>query len=308
MMHVLVTGANGYLGSVLIPRLQASKKVSTVTALVRQSRRFSEKKYSYLDGAAVIDIQDLISGKYSMDGVDIVCHLAAGRDSRVPGEIADSLGFTNTLLGNLNRTKIKGIINASSHAVYGMTKPIWVEEGPVAPVTIYGMAKLAAEFMVKGVSLAVPSIRTTSLRMSMLVGPSPSMRIAVHEYPHVFAKSALLGRALTISGDGRRKLEFMDVRDAAAVIVGLVEMDPESWPEVINVGSGRQVTLAAIAQSVSDIASAQYGKTLQFNFAPSNKKYRNFGMSVARLEELLQWKALHPLDKTVADILKILDE
>jgi len=44
---------------------------------------------------------------------------------------------------------------------------IWVEEGPVAPVTIYGMVKLAAEFMVKGASLAVPSIRTSSLRMSM---------------------------------------------------------------------------------------------------------------------------------------------
>ncbi len=110
-----------------------------------------------------------------------------------------------------------------------------------------------------------------------------------------------------IPGDGRRKLDFIDVRDAAAVIVGLVETDPESWPEVINVGSGRQVTLAAIAQLVSDVALAQYGKPLQFNFVPSNKKYRNFGMSVARLEELLQWKASYSLDETVADILKILN-
>jgi nucleoside-diphosphate-sugar epimerase len=133
------------------------------------------------------------------------------------------------------------------------------------------------------------------------------MRIAPSEYPHVFAKSALLGRALTIPSDGKRKLDFMDVRDAASVIVGLVEADPESWPEVINVGSGRQVTLGAIAQLVSDVALAQYGKPLQFDFVPSNKKYRNFGMSVARLEELLQWKARYSLDETVADILKILN-
>jgi len=54
-----------------------------------------------------------------------------------------------------------------------------------------------------------------------------------------------------IPGDGRRKLDFIDVRDAAAVIVGLVETDPESWPEVINVGSGRQVTRTA-GDSCSD--------------------------------------------------------
>ena len=306
-MHVLVTGANGYLGSVLMQRLQASNIVTNVTALVRQPRRFLEKKYNYMDGAAIIDAQQLVNGKVSFDEIDIVCHLAAGRDIRVPGEIAGSLEFTNTLMTNLIQANVRGIINASSQAVYGVADPIWIEEGPIAPVTTYGMAKFAAELLVKTTALSMPSTRTTSLRMSKLVGPSPSMRVAPSEHPHVFAKSALLGRSLTIPGDGRQKLDFLDVRDAAAVMVSLIEMDPEFWPEIINVGSGQQVTLEATAQLVSDVALAQFGKPFQFNFVPSNRKYRNFGMSIARLGELLQWKASYSLDETVADILKRLN-
>lgn len=113
-MHVLVTGANGYLGSVLVPALHASKYVTRVTALVRYAERFTENRPQYLLGTAIEDIQDLIRGEYSMEDVDIICHLAAGRDSTKPGEVASSLDFTSTMHAHLAPTAVSGIINISS--------------------------------------------------------------------------------------------------------------------------------------------------------------------------------------------------
>ncbi|MEH6638695.1 MAG: NAD(P)-dependent oxidoreductase [Porticoccaceae bacterium] len=307
-MHVLVTGANGYLGSVLIPMLKASKTVTRVTALVRQRQRFTEGKYAYLNGVSIMDTQDLLSGKCSFDGVNVVCHLAASRDSNMPGDIADFMGFTHTLLTQLARARVNALINTSSHAVYGMTKPVWTEESPAAPATIYGMAKLATEFIIKSASLASPPINTISLRISKLVGPSPSMRIAPSEYPHIFSKAALLGKALKMKNNGDQKLDFIDVRDAAEVIVRLVEIGPKTWPEIMNVGSGQQVSMEATACLVSNIARTQYGKPLQIDFTPTANKYRNFGMSISRLEKLLQWKARYTLDETIGDVLNILKQ
>ena len=306
-MHVLVTGANGYLGSVLIPMLKTSKTVTRVTALVRQPQRFTEGRYAYLDGVAIMDTEDLLSGKCSFDGVNVVCHLAASRNSNVPGDIADFMGFTHTLLIQLTRSRVNAVINTSSQAVYGLTNPIWAEESPAAPATIYGMAKLATEFMVKSASLASPPVGTISLRLSKLVGPSPNMRIAPSEYPHIFSKAALLGQALRMKNNGDQKLDFMDVRDAAAVIVRLIETGSKTWPEIMNVGSGQQVSMAATASLVSNIARTQYGKPLQIDFTPTVNKYRNFGMSISRLEKLLQWKAHYTLDKTIGDVLKTLN-
>jgi len=304
-MHVLVSGANGYLGSALVPALLASGRVARVTALVRQPGRFATT--DFLAGCQLVDMEDCIHGRYGMADVDIFCHLAACRDATTQAEIAGFMALTSDLLVTARRAGVQGIINASSHAVYGVSQPLWDEETPVAPVTPYGIAKYAGELLVKNMARLASPIGTVSLRLAKLVGPAPAFRVAPSELPHVLAHCALTGRPVTLPGAGVQKLDLMDVRDAAAAIVGLVESRADSWPEVMNIGSGRGVSAAEIAGRVSAIAGARHGRPLQYSLsAPGEQKLRDFGMSTARLEKLFGWQASYTLDQTIGDVLAVL--
>lgn len=97
-MHVLVSGANGYFGSVTVAALAASTKISKITALVRASERFGAGESSlFPDKTSIVDVKDLLSGQFKMDGIDAICHLAAARDSQKTSDITESLQFTSAL-------------------------------------------------------------------------------------------------------------------------------------------------------------------------------------------------------------------
>lgn len=310
MTHVLVTGAAGYLGSVLVPALLASDRVTKVTALGRKRGSIDPNPgiFPLLPSKPLIfaTADDLVSGRIAAAGVDMVCHLAAGRDAATPADVAAGLEFTGALIAWASAAKVQGFINASSQAVYGTEDPPWREGMPVAPVTAYGMAKYASELMLENASLMTSSLKTTSLRLAKLVGPSPRFRIAPSEPPYVFAHAALTGKTLNVPINGYQQLDLMDVRDAAEVIVRLIEMPTANWRQVMNVGSGKQATLREIAELVSTIAVARYGKRLMVNFDDSIKAGgRNFGMDTTRLEDIIQWKSSCSLQKSVEDVLAL---
>jgi len=303
-MHVMVSGANGYLGSVLVPALLASPQVERVTALVREARRFENTVF--LAGCRLVDMEDCLRDGYDMADVDVFCHLAACRDGTRPAEIAASMALAGDLFAAAHRAEVKGIINASSQAVYGVSQLPWSEETPAAPVTPYGIAKYATELLLNNrFGLATP-LGGLSLRFAKLVGPAPAFRVAPSELPHVLAHCALSGQAITLQGEGRQRLDLMDVRDAAAAIVALLALPTERWPGVLNVGSGRSVTVAGVAQRVSAIASTGHGRPLHYQLGAPEAKLRDFGMSITRLENLLGWRAHYTLDQTIADVLAVL--
>lgn len=310
MKHVLVTGANGYLGAALVPALLASKQVGKVTALVRQAHRFVDGQSCLFPvGVRVVDFRQIFDGSYPLNDVDVICHLAAGRNATAPADIAASLGLTNTLLALATAAGVREIINASSQAVYGLSEPMWSEEQQAAPVSLYGMAKYASELMACTAQLTAPNLKSTSLRFCKLVGPSPQFRVEAGESAHVFAHCALTSKKLTLPAQGQQKLDLMDVRDAAAVIVKLIESSFAKWPEVMNVGSGHQVSLLVLAQMVSRLTLSTYGKPLLFQLDEDRTRpQRNFGMSITRLERMLDWRPRYTLQETLVDINRLLAE
>ena len=308
-MHVLVTGGNGYLGSVTLKALHASTVVTEITALVRKPERFTAGKYSWIPQEVVfVDLEKLVRGDMSLEGIDLVCHLAAGgRENGNPAEIASSLELTQTLLAHAVSANVKGFVVASSQAVYGTEPPVWHEGNPAAPVSFYGMGKHAAELLARQTAFLVPGMNTVSLRFSKLVGPSPMFRISNSELPHVLAYCAATGKSVTMPGDGGQMLDLLDVRDAASAIVRVLEKSPEQWPEVMNVGSGKQVTALEVVRTVSAVSKQKAGKPLHFKLNDTRKSpYRNFGISIERLEDFLQWRPEHTLEQTVTDVLSAL--
>ncbi|MCF7976806.1 MAG: NAD-dependent epimerase/dehydratase family protein [Chromatiaceae bacterium] len=248
-MHILISGANGYLGSVLLQALSAQPEVEMVTALVRHARRFDEARdHRFPASIRWLDWDDLECKRRDLSGVDIVCHLAAGRNAANCAAVAESLALGARLFRLAAQSGVNGIINASSQAVYGVQPTPWSESARPAPVSIHGMAKLGSELIGAQLAAITEDTRFLSLRLAKLVGPAPIFRIVPDELPHLLAREALAGRDLVLSAEGRQRLDLMDVRDAAAVIWRLIRISPGGWPNVMNVGSGRAVTALEVAR------------------------------------------------------------
>ena len=307
-MHVLISGANGYFGSVTVASLAASTKISKITALVRASARFGAGEISHFPNkTTVVDVKELISGQFKMQGIDAICHFAAARNPQQTSDITESLQFTSALISRAIHFGVPRFINASTQAIYGVRPPMWSEVDPIAPVTPYGKSKAQVEEIVLTASRENVAFKAISLRFAKLVGPSPKFRLSPSELPHLFAYCALTGKTLSLPDDGKQKWDFMDVRDAAGVIVSLLDLPQQDWPEVMNVGSGHQATTLEIAEQVDRVARNEIGKSLSYSLEASpGRALRNYGMSIERLRALLDWTPRYALVDTIRDIISLL--
>ena len=303
-MNILVTGANGYLGYQTVVALMASQSVKNVVALVRNADKYRNNPANLFPAQVkIIDVNELLKGSFDINSIDVLCHLASSRNTNNPQDIASSLQLTNTLMNIVIQAKVKLVLNASTQAVYGVQPPLWKESDEVAPVTTYGEAKWASELIVQNIQIMNPMAKAISLRFSKLIGVSNNFKFA-DELPHIFAKNILMQESVILQNGGKQLYDLIDVRDAASVIVKIVETYPCSLPQTINVGSGTQISSLQIAQLVSNIASKKYGKTLNFRVEENFQgQYRDFGMSTLLLQESLQYTPQYTIERSIENIL-----
>jgi len=197
---VLITGGTGFLGSNLLEILQSNNY--EITLLLR---RKSIKHFHFL---TYYDLDKLFINE---NHFDVIFHLAAHIPYGVLDKPDNELTRTNILLTaklSLRYPSAKFIL-ASSVSVYGVNYdlPLNINSNFVLP-TLYGKSKLAAEAIVQNHN------RYSIIRFSSLIGPNMKPITFV---PRII-KQAKENNIITIWGDGARKQNYLDVRDAARLI------------------------------------------------------------------------------------------
>ena len=149
-MKVLVTGAAGYIGSVVVERLlEQGHEVLALDNLRHGHRAAVDRGATFLEG-------DLLDRRWLKEqlvaaGCDAVVHLAAealiGKSVRDPGSFFDVnvTGGLN-LLDAMRSADVRRLVFSSTAAVYG--EPVRVpisEDAAQEPVNAYGESKLAFE-------------------------------------------------------------------------------------------------------------------------------------------------------------------
>ncbi len=172
MTSVLVTGANGFLGSVLVNDLLESGY--DIRALVRNPALPSYRKAVEV---IVGDIRDPQCTKQASAGCDTIVHLAgqahALDDDHVSDQDYQSINVDGTkhLLDGAVAGGVRQFIFASSVKVFGETTIGAVDESePPAPQSPYAQSKWMAEQLVA--SYGKGSLSTLSFRLPLVYGPT----------------------------------------------------------------------------------------------------------------------------------------
>jgi len=302
MANVLITGGAGMIGRRLAERLSINHKVRVFDSFERSSADFRSlsKVFDCVEG----DVRDEDCLIRSLDGFDVVFHLAA-YGSVVESVVNPRENFESNVLGTLSvleavRTSgvSKVVFSSTGGALMGNTPPPVDESCVPAPISPYGASKLCCEGYLNAYSEAY-GIDALVFRFGNVYGPySAHKKGAITN----FIKAAMLGKDITIYGDGNATRDFIFVDDLCDGLIAGLNAELTGC-NTFHLASGIGTTISALAELVISLMpetdtnirfkDGRAGEVLH-NFADYAKANRvldftpKVGLS-AGLSETIQW-------------------
>jgi len=239
-MRVLITGHNGYIGSVLAPMVQAAghEVVGLDTFL------FEGGTFGYDDGAIEslrMDLRDL--QVEDLRGFDAVMHLAALSNDPL-GDVNPQITYDINHIGSVRlaalakQAGIERFIFASSCSLYGVAgDEMLTETAAFNPITPYGVSKVLFERDVA--KLGDNDFSPTFLRNSTAYGVSPRLRADV-VVNNLVAIAHTTGEVL-IQSDGTPWRPLVHIEDISRAFIAVLNAPREIvHNEAFNVGRSEE--------------------------------------------------------------------
>lgn len=253
-MQVLVTGHQGYLGTVMVPILRAAGH--HVTGL--DSGYFVDCILGPepTDPPGIrVDLRDVTTDQ--LQGFDAVIHLAALSNDPL-GALAPQITYdinhhASVRLARLSKEAgVRRFLYASTCSVYGAAgEDLVTEDAPLQPLTPYALSKVRVEDDVA--SIADDSFSPVFLRNATAFGFSPRLRADI-VLNNLVGHAFLTGDVRVLS-DGTPWRPLVHAKDiATAFLMALEAPIDKVHCAAYNIGSeSNNLTVAEIAQSVVDV-------------------------------------------------------
>jgi len=279
-MKILVTGAAGYIGSVLVPTLL--KRGNEVTALdnfmYHQTSLLDccyDEKLTVIRGDA--RNKELIAS--CLKDVNAIFPLACLTGAPLCDKDPFSARTTNLdaikLILELRRPDQK-IIFPSTNSGYGIgQKDIYCdEETPLNPVSLYGRLKVEAE------RLILDSGNSITLRLATVFGISPRMRLDL--LVNDFTYRAVNDRFMVIF-QAHFKRNYIHIRDVVSAFIHCLENFDQMKNETYNVGlSDANLSKWELCQEIKKQVPDFYFAEAEVGEDPDK---RNYIVSNAKIEQ-----------------------
>jgi len=257
----VVIGGSGFIGRNLAGRLErAGREVVVIDRHPDATGVFGGR---FIEG----DAQDADWLAQTLGGLKVedLYHLAANSD--ISAGVADaSLDFGDTLMTTaavhyaLTRIPVQRLVFASSSAIFGVSDaPLSeVHDRAPAPVSWYGKAKLASEYVLESLASARYDLPILIVRFPNVVGP-----LATHGVVFDFVRRLRDDPTrLDVLGDGHQTKPYVHV---SALLDGIDYFLDRSGPGVtrVNIGPPDQVDVRTIAQEVCACLGVEPAITFQ---------------------------------------------
>lgn len=240
-MRVLVTGSQGYIGSVMTPFLAAAGHdvVGLDVGFFQECVLPGTQQATAAAPLIKKDLRDL--SVQDLRGFDAVVHLGALSNDPIgnlrPDWTTDINLRASVQLASLARDAgVRRYLFSSSCIMYGNASAgIVNEESPLDPQTLYASSKVEGERQVS--QLASPGFSPVFLRNGTVYGPSPRMRFDT--VLNDFVGQAMAFDRITVFSDGTPWRPVVHVTDVCNAFQRVLEAPSETvHNQAFNVGAG----------------------------------------------------------------------
>lgn len=256
-MHLLVTGASGFIGRNVLLRAPRDWRV---TAVYHQNASLEDFVRSHrLDHVRpvrcnLLDVGD-VGALAGAGPVEAVLYLAANGDPAVsaasPG--LDLAQNTTALVNFLERVKAGHVVYVSSGAVYdGLHGPV-SPSTPVSPRLPYAISKLASEQYLRFFCERRGSVDSfVNVRFFGAYGPYEAPRKITTRW---LAAVAAGQRQFVVRGSGENLIDFMYVDDAVDGLLSLVRAAGTRM--TVDFASGSPITVNQVVSAMAQVSGAE---------------------------------------------------
>ena len=303
--NVVVTGGAGFVGSHLAEALvTANANVVVADSLASGSlANLSRMNQPHFVNTTLGDDDELAR---VMVDAEFVFHCAA--NAYVPPSVKDPMyDFELNLrlpLRILEWCRLKSpltrVLLFSSGAIYGNPRYVPMdEEHPTAPISPYGVSKLAAD-RYGAVYAQLYSLQVASLRCFPVYGPRQRKQVV---YDLMQRMKAGKGR-VTVLGDGTQVRDFCFVEDmarAAMTIAAVAPLEGEAW----NAGGGEGVSIQELVVRIGRALKLEAQATFTGKVRPGDPEA--MVADISRLRQL-GWSPMVGIDEGLARTATWLDQ
>ncbi|HLC77312.1 MAG TPA: GDP-mannose 4,6-dehydratase [archaeon] len=260
-VRVLVTGADGFMGSHLTERLLRER--ADVSVYVRGTSDSGTVQYKLKNINHIQkDLKSIVTGNIgNADSIklieknnpQIIFHLAA--DAYVPNSFEHPLevmetnviGTLNVLHASMHLKELQQVVCTSSSEIYGSSSIPINEDHPLNPTSPYAASKVAADRYCfsywNTYKLPVAIIRPFNT-----YGPR-------HTYDVIpkFINLALQNKNLTIYGTGNQTRDFTYVDDMISAFI-LMGSEKKAIGQAVNFGTSKDISIKDVAEKIIKIS------------------------------------------------------
>ncbi len=292
---ILITGADGFIGSHLVETLV--RQGYTVRAFVFYN---SFGSWGWLDHADdeiknsievfAGDIRDPFGVKEAMKGCDIVLHLAAliaiPYSYHSPAAYVDTnISGTLNILQAARELGVSKVVHTSTSEVYGTAQYVPIDEKhPLQAQSPYSASKISAD------SIALSFYRSFETPVAIIrpfntYGPRQSTRAVI---PTIITQIANGKKQLSL-GAVHPTRDFNFVIDTVAGFIAVVQSD-KTIGEIVNIGSNFEISIGDTAKIISELM----GRVVQVEqdderLRPDKSEVERLWANNNKASELLNW-------------------